>query len=80
MNKPTDEELERMAYLAERPIGCGKEGRIATNRALHDAGIAHGWREAIEALRAHVASASGTSRPSYLVLDLERIAKERGYV
>ncbi len=67
MNKPTDDELNELAF---------NEG----NRALHDAGIAHGWREAIEALRRVPDDDQAPSRDcaECCVEWLERIAKERG--
>ncbi len=69
MNKPTDDELNELAF---------NEG----NRALHDAGIAHGWREAIEALRARGTGWAnpGTSAMAQAADCLERIAKERGHL
>ncbi len=75
MNKPTDEELNQIAWRA------GAEDR---DRALHDAGIAHGWREAIEALRAVADDKDPVLYvdpvvTSTLADHLERIAKERGY-
>ncbi len=70
MNKPTDEELSQIAWRA------GAEDK---ERALHDAGIAHGWREAIEALRV-LANRDCMDGPSARAFadELERIAKERG--
>ncbi len=41
-------------------------------RALHDAGIAHGWRECIEALRGNWVDQSAAGY-------LERLLKERGH-
>ncbi len=66
MNKPTDPYAD--LYSAE-PKGAWNEG-------LHD-GIAHGWREAIEAL-IHYAQTDTTDETE--VEFLQRIAKERGYV
>lgn len=67
MNKPTDEEL-LVRYARD------SDAHIEGLRITHDAGIAHGWREAIEALR--------NVRPSadYWADYLTRIAKERGYI
>ncbi len=79
MNKPTDEafaELQRKAWSKGLSGGdnWGKEALLVYDRFIHDAGIAHGWQEAIEALR--------SVRPSadYWADYLDRIAKERGYV
>ncbi len=71
MNKPTDEELSQIAWRA---------GAEDQDRALHDAGIAHGWREAIEALRRVPDDDQAPSRDcaECCVEWLERIAKERG--
>ncbi len=71
MNKLTDEELSQIAWRA---------GAEDQDRALHDAGIAHGWREAIEALSARGTGWAnpGTSAMAQAADCLERIAKERG--
>jgi hypothetical protein len=96
MNKPTDEELNILAWTACGPLAFTSQTApedvraelerrsVVFNRALHDAGLAHGWREAIEELRerAPLAYARGfaASGDAYVsaAAYLERIAKERG--
>lgn len=84
MNKPTDEELEK---LRMRAYNAHIEGaRAAANRVLHDAGIAHGWREAIEALRARTGGEDASDEFwsglfwREAAEHLERLAKERGHL
>lgn len=69
MNKPTDEELFAL---------CESRVYVPDMRALRDAGIAHGWREAIEALRERCARDPHLEYLDQAADDLERIAKERG--
>ena len=92
MNKATDEELVRRfdrAYLKRSEEGDPdrtyvSDCRRAACRALHDAGIAHGWREAIEELRAYSQRGERTIHEAGAQQDaanhLESIAKERGYL
>ncbi len=89
MNKQTDEELMRheREVLGKTPA-CGSVGEHSARRRriAHDAGIAHGWREAIDALRAEVLRLQGefrgveADRALSAVATLERIGNERGYV
>lgn len=79
MNKPTNKELRiRNPYTGHEPLDpAAKRAWHEGERAWEEgnrAGIAHGWREAIEALR--------NVRPSadYWADYLTRIAKERGYL
>lgn len=97
MNKPTDE--ERIDAWVERirdtdwSDSCGSGIDRAEVAVIVKECIAHGWREAIEALRAELAlrdrfhatycnpatgAAVATARET--LSKLETIAKERGYV
>ncbi len=78
MKKPTDKELLAIEQTVP-PYAQGRRcGRLAAQRrALHDAGIAHGWRECIEALRE--SSRAGSESAEWCADYLEHLAKERGH-